>query len=335
MIPRTVLMAQEVAAQFTPTELENYGNIILNGYATQVANTINKKAWQYAETLTPPINLPTLTVTRPALKGWTTNYQEYYTQLQPNGYGVNPGDPTMFEYSVHSFSTVLTPGIVTTIRITNPGSNYTVGYYPNLPLTGGTGAGLTASITVTDPGGPVTGLTELSQGAGYPSTAAVADVTTNALTGSGSGLLVNLFGTLGPPPYGAALSGIGSSGGVGYRVGDTVEPIFGSGTGAVYQVTAVTSTGGSVVSIVLDNGGNGYTPGDLISAVIPGGVDFSAQVVTVEPTAFAPRWAQPPHRFYQNQVSPFVPPNNNPQAIAYSFMYPVADSLVPPPIDVL
>ena len=335
MIPRTVLMAQEVAAQFTPTELENYGNIILNGYATQVANTINKKAWKYKETAGPAPNLPTLTVTRPALKSWTNNYQEYYTQLQPNGYGINPGDPTMFSYSVHSFSTVLTPGIVTTIRITNPGSNYTVGYYPNLPLTGGTGTGLTASITVTDPGGPVTGLTELSQGAGYPSSSAVADITTNALTGSGSGLLVNLFGTIGPPPHGAALAGIGSSGGDGYRVGDTVEPIFGSGTGAVYLVTAVTATGGSVVSIALDNGGNGYTPGDLISAVIPGGVDFSAQVVTVEPTAFAPRWAQPPHRFYQNQVAPCVPPNNNPQAIQYSFMYPVADSLVPPPTDIL
>jgi hypothetical protein len=149
-------MAKEVASVLSTTELENYGNIILNGYTTQVANTANKKAWQYAETLTPPVNLPTLTVTRPALKGWTTNYQEYYTQLQPNGYGVNPGDPTMFEYTVHSFD--------------------------------------------------VTG---------------------------------------------------------------------------------------------------------------------------------APKWAQPPHRFYQNQVAPFVPPNNNPQAIQYSFMYPVADSLVPPPVDVL
>ena len=156
MIPRTVQMAKEVASVLSTTELENYGNIILNGYATQIANTINKKAWKYKETAGPAPNLPTLTVTRPALKGWTNNYQEYYTQLQPNGYGVNPGDPTMFEYTVHSF-------------------------------------------------------------------------------------------------------------------------------------------------------------------------DASG----------APKWAQPPHRFYQNQVSPFVPPNNNPQAIQYSFMYPVADSLVPPPTDVL
>jgi hypothetical protein len=98
-----------VASVLSTTELENYGNIILNGYTTQVANTINKKAWKYKETAGPAPNLPTLTVTRPALKGWTTNYQEYYTRLQPNGYGVNPGDPTMFEYTVHSFDATGAP----------------------------------------------------------------------------------------------------------------------------------------------------------------------------------------------------------------------------------
>ena len=37
MIPRTVLMAQEVAAQFTTSQLEDYGNIILNGYSDYTA----------------------------------------------------------------------------------------------------------------------------------------------------------------------------------------------------------------------------------------------------------------------------------------------------------
>jgi len=156
MIPRVVNMAKEVASVLSTTELEDYGNVTLNGYTTQVANTVNKKAWQWKETAAAPVDLPILTVTRPALKGWTNNYQEYYTQLQPNNYNVNPGDPTMFEYTVHSF-------------------------------------------------------------------------------------------------------------------------------------------------------------------------DASG----------APRWAQPPHRFYQNQVAPFVPPNNNPQAIQYSFIYPVADNPAAPPIDVL
>jgi hypothetical protein len=96
-------MAAEVATQFTSTQLEDYGNIILNGYLTTGPNTANKKAWQYKETTTAPVNLPSLTSVTLALKGWTTNYQEYYTQLPPNAYGVNPGDPTMFEYTVHSF----------------------------------------------------------------------------------------------------------------------------------------------------------------------------------------------------------------------------------------
>jgi hypothetical protein len=61
MIPRVVQMAAEVAATFTPPQLDDYGNIILNGYLESVPNTINKKAWQYKETLTPPIDLPSLT----------------------------------------------------------------------------------------------------------------------------------------------------------------------------------------------------------------------------------------------------------------------------------
>lgn len=149
-------MAAEVATQFTSTELNEYGNIILNGYATTGPNLTGKLAWQYKETATAPVPLPSVTSVTPAMKGWTTNYMQYYTELPQNGYGVGSGDPTMFEYDVHSFS-----------------------------------------------------------------------------------------------PIGE------------------------------------------------------------------------------------PRWAQPPHRFYQNQVADFVPPNANQQAIQYSFVYPVADNPVPPPVDVL
>lgn len=156
VIPRTVTIAKLIASTFTPTQLSDYGNVILNGYATTVANTTSKKAWQYAQTTTAPVDLPTLTYYTPAMKGWSTNYAEYYTKLPVNAYGVNPGDPTMFGYSVHSFSS------------------------------------------------------------------------TNA-----------------------------------------------------------------------------------------------------------PRWAQPPHRMYQNQIAAFVPPNNNAQAIQYSFIYPKADNLTAPPIDTL
>ena len=97
-------MAKEVAITFSAPQLAEYGNIILNGYSETVANTDNVKAWQYRETNTPPVDLPSVQQVTPALKGWSTNYMEYYTQLMPNAYGVNPGDPTMFHYSVNSFA---------------------------------------------------------------------------------------------------------------------------------------------------------------------------------------------------------------------------------------
>ena len=92
-------MAAEVASQFSAAQVDEYGNIIKNGYLSVVPNTTNKKAWQYAETTTAPVDLPSLTETRPAYRGWTTNYMQYYTELQPNGYGQNPGNPTMFGYT--------------------------------------------------------------------------------------------------------------------------------------------------------------------------------------------------------------------------------------------
>lgn len=103
MIPRTVQMAAAVAAQFTSTELADYGNVILNGYDDTEPNTTGELAWQYKETTTAPVPLPSVQHWYPAYKGWTTNYMQYYTQLPPNAYGVYPGAPTMFDYVVHSF----------------------------------------------------------------------------------------------------------------------------------------------------------------------------------------------------------------------------------------
>lgn len=145
MIPRAVLMAAEVADTLTTLELEEYGNIILSGYYTTGANTINKKAYQWNETSTPPVNLPSITSVRPAIKSWT-QYQAYYTQLQPNGYGVNPGDPTMFNYSVHSYSQPLGPVLTLTNLVA--GEDYIPGSYSNVLLTGGRGAGVTVDVTV-------------------------------------------------------------------------------------------------------------------------------------------------------------------------------------------
>lgn len=246
MIPRTVKMAAEVAAQLTLTDLDRFGNVILNGYATTGANLSGKLAWQYAETLSAPIPLPTVTSVRPALKGWTTNYMEYYTKLQPNGYGVNPGDPTGFNYNVHSFTQETGP--VVSLGSVQPGSGYTPGVYTATPAIGGSGTGATLNITI--------------------------------------------------------------------------------------------SPAGTVALLSLNAAGVGYTVGDGFTANIgPYDSPLAVFVTGITPTSPAgqSKWAQPPHRFNQLQVSNTTPPQyiNNPTAIQYSFVYPVSDNPVPPPIDIL
>ena len=247
MVPRTVQMAAEVAATFTPTQLEDYGNIILNGYLELVPNTTNKKAWQYAETATAPVNLPSLTQVTPALKGWTTNYMQYYTQLPVNGYYQLPGNPTMFDYTVHSYTPQT--GAVTALGRVQGGQLYTPGTYTNVPTFSGSGTGATLNITV--------------------------------------------------------------------------------------------NASGNVTVVTLNAPGSGYAAGDGLGVASPGAIGFGygfavavAAVSNVSP-AGRPLWAQTPRRFFQNQVASFVPPNTNQQAIQYSFMYPVTDNSVAPPVDTL
>jgi hypothetical protein len=181
------------------------------------------------------------------MKGWTTNYMEYYTQLQPNGYGVNPGDPTMFNYVVHSFTAQ--QGAVATLGRVQAGYGYTPGSYTNVATIGSSGIGATLNIVV--------------------------------------------------------------------------------------------DANGNVVSATLNAPGSGYAAREGLGVASPGplgaGSDFAvaiASVTNVSP-AGQPKWNQAPRRYFQNQVAPFVPPNANQQAIAYSFIYPVADNPVPPPIDSL
>ena len=129
MIPRTVQMAKEVASVLSPTQLAQYGNII-----------------------------------GPFYKSWQNNYMQYYTQLPPNGYGVNPGDPTMFDYVVHSFTPQT--GAITALGRVQAGQLYTPGTYTNVPTFGGSGTGATLNITVNATGN-VTVATLNAPGSGY------------------------------------------------------------------------------------------------------------------------------------------------------------------------
>jgi hypothetical protein len=92
-------MAKEVAAQLTSAQLDNYGNIILNGYLEVGPNSTGKLAWQYKETASAPVPLPNSTSVRPALKGWTTNYMSYFTRPEA-GYSLYPGQENPFQFDV-------------------------------------------------------------------------------------------------------------------------------------------------------------------------------------------------------------------------------------------
>ena len=336
MIPRVAKMAAEVAAQFTTTQLEDYGNIILNGYATTGPNSTGKLAWQYQETTTAPAALPSVTSIQPLLRGWTTNYQEYYTQLQPNGYGVNPGDPTMFEYTVHSFvpGQAAVSGIIATTGSLVGGSLYNSGTY-TVPLTGGTGGGAVGSVTVGSGGGAATAVTITNPGGDYPfGLGSVSNAVTRTITGSGTGLRVDynyLNGNL------TVINAI-TIGGSGYAVGDTAY--VGTVETGIITISTVTPSG-AVTGFTLVTSGSNYTVGDVLTGFLPGGSGWSITVVSVTSTPEVPGgqpfWAQTPRRFFQNQVG-ITGPNpsiNYPNAIQYSFVYPVSDNPVAPPIDVL
>ena len=249
MIPRTVQMAKEVAATFTAPQLVSLGNIIYNGLVEAAPNTLNKRAWKYKETTGAAAVLPSVPQITPYLKGWTTNYMQYYTQLGPVPvYGTTSGDPTMFDYVVHSFTAQ--QGIVTGLGRLQAGQGYTPGSYTNVATIGGSGIGATLNITV--------------------------------------------------------------------------------------------AVDGTVAATTLNAAGSGYAAGDglgVAAADIGPGYGFAVAVATVSNVSPAGqyKWAQVPHRYFQNQVG-VTGPNpsiNYPNAIQYSFIYPVADNLAVPPIDVL
>ena len=313
MNPRTVEMAAIVAASFTSTQLEEYGNIILNGYPSTTlavsaagaigaiaAITISDSGSNYVDGTYPrvylssatgtfayatvvvssnavasasittggrgfavgdvitlggipsttPGTVATLTVdsvdqysVRPAAKGWTTNYDEYYTKLPVNDYGVNPGDPTGFYYNVHSYTQPNGP--ITAFAFASPdgrGVNYTPGTYTNV-----------ATVNISS--------------------------------------------------------------------------VVGFGGGATLDITV--GVNGKVATVTLNNPGTGYSLDDILTAA-PGtigpGQQFGIYVTDIAavPPGYASRWAQPPRILSGNVPVPY-----------HSILYPVGDRVEAPPIDSL
>lgn len=280
----------------------------------------------------------------PVLKGWTTNYSSYYTELAPAAPYTNtyPGmDAGGFEYIVHSFKPPTGP--IASIGFSGPqGYGYTDGVYTNVPTVSGPfGSGATLnivvaggqvqSVTLNNPGtgyrpgstltpvstavGTVTGISLVSAGGGYPRATVSTGNPTTTITGSGSGLVVDWStagGPLGPKPL--AFVGINSnpgSGGINYAVGDTAS-VPGGSPNAIISVTSITPTG--------------------VTTPIGPGSGFFVVIGGVSPVSLNgnPYWSQRPVNA-QSQVNSLFPLPGG----GGGWIYPVADSAVPPPIDTL
>lgn len=176
-------------------------------------------------------------------------------------------------------------GIQTYGSITG-GTLYTNGTYLNVPLTGGTGSGATANITVA--AGAVTAVTSQERGIGYTAgdslTAAAGNI--GGVTG-----IINYYGNIigGSLYTPGTYTGISFVGGTGAGAVGTVEVLNkgastvnaivggsnytngsfpnvaltgGSGTGALATIGV---SGGNVVSVSITYGGNNYAENDVLS----------------------------------------------------------------------
>jgi len=166
------------------------------------------------------------------------------------------------------------------------GSLYTNGTYLSVPLTGGTGSGATANITVS--GGAVTGVVLQDRGVGY--TASDVLSANSANIGGVSGI-ISTFGNLVPGSLytPGTYTNVNLTGGSGTGAVGTIEVLDngisavnsiisgsnytngsfsnvaltgGTGTGALATITV---SGGNVVSVAVTFGGNNYTVNDVLS----------------------------------------------------------------------
>jgi hypothetical protein len=157
-----------------------------------------------------------------------------------------------------------TTGSITLLGSITGGSGYASGgtnTYANVPLTGGSGAGALATITVTS--GVVTNVTISNPGTHYATTDTLSASNGN-LGGSGSGFSVPVVGVQGS---GTGMIGVlgtitGGSGGTSGTYAN-VALTGGSGSNATANITV---SGGAVTQAQIVNPGTAYQVGDVLSA---------------------------------------------------------------------
>lgn len=170
-------------------------------------------------------------------------------------------------------------GPLVTLGAITGGSGYVSAVYTNVPLTGGSGFGAKATISVT--AGVVAGVSVTNAGSHYTSGDTLSAAAAN-LGGSGSGfsIPVNIVSTTGTGLLGLLGPITGGTGGTsGTYAG--VSLTGGSGSGATANITV---SGGAVTQVTILDPGSQYQVGDTLSAAsgnIGGTSGFSVQVSSI------------------------------------------------------
>ena len=316
MIPRTVLAAAAIQSTFTTNQYNDYGNIILNGYQTTSSAVATAGATGAVNTLT--------------LSAAGTNYTTgTYTGVYLGGYP---------EGSWATATVVVAAGAVTTVTVTGGGQNYTVGQVITLGAIPRTAPGTAATVTVatvnTNSYRPATKGWTTNYSSYYTQLPPVAAPYANTYPGMDAGGFEYIVHSFKPPTGTIAAIGATEFYGSGYTDGvytnvSTTSSSF--GTGATLDIAV---SGGQIVHAVLNNPGSGYPRNAALypnPATIGAGSGYYAIVLGIANVSNNgdPYWSQRPINGQVAVNSLFPLPGVG------GWIYPVADSPVPPPIDTL
>lgn len=165
-------------------------------------------------------------------------------------------------------------GRILTLNTLVGGSNYITGTYSAVPLTGGTGTGATANITVNKANG-IVALDTLVAGSGYtPGTYTAAALTGGTGTGATATVVVGVGGTV------TSVTLVAS--GTNYTDNDVLSATL-AGGGSSFAIS-VNGTKGAVSVVTLVAGGAAYDVNETLSAANSNlggaGSGFSIKVAT-------------------------------------------------------